>query len=87
MFGQERGYKKKLLAPTRFHGAKQGARAKACNSVEFVDLLVFMYEVETDFQKGCGVVFLTTVDHFKESVVMLWIDIVLFNTKIKQKVI
>lgn len=50
LFGQERGYKKKLLAPSWFHGAKQRARAKACNSVEFVDTLIWVEE--TDFRKS-----------------------------------
>lgn len=65
LFGQERGYKKKLLAPSWFQGAKQRARAKACNSVEFVDTLIWGDRLsKVQF----------TIAHFQESFVMLWID-------------
>lgn len=65
LFGQERGYKKKLLAPSWFQGAKQRARAKACNSVEFVDTLIWG-DILSKVQ--------FTIAHFQESFVMLWID-------------
>lgn len=65
LFGQERGYKKKLLAPSWFQGAKQRTRAKACNSVEFVDTLIWGDRLsKVQF----------TIAHFQESFVMLWID-------------
>lgn len=65
LFGQERGYKKILLAPSWFQGAKQRARAKACNSVEFVDTLIWGDRLsKVQF----------TIAHFQESFVMLWID-------------